>query len=39
MSASISDVLIAQICIDQDIPLVTYDSDFRAFVGAGLQLA
>lgn len=39
INASISDVLIAQICIDQDIPLVTFDSDFRAFERAGLQLA
>jgi predicted nucleic acid-binding protein len=38
-NSAIADVLIAQTCIDYDLPLVTYDSDFRAFVGAGLQLA
>lgn len=39
ISASISDVLIAQSCIDYDLPLITYDPDFRQFVGAGLKLA
>ncbi|MGA9980706.1 MAG: PIN domain-containing protein [Candidatus Sulfotelmatobacter sp.] len=29
--ARLGDALIAQICIDQDIPLITRDRDFRAF--------
>jgi len=37
--ASLADVLIAQSCIDHDIPLITYDRDFRHFVRAGLKLA
>ena len=37
--ANIPDVLIAQSCIDHDIPLITYDRDFRHFVKAGLKLA
>lgn len=27
--ANVADVLIAQSCIDHDIPLITYDRDFR----------
>jgi predicted nucleic acid-binding protein len=36
--AEIADCLIAQSCIDHDMPLITYDRDFRHFVNAGLQL-
>lgn len=32
--ARLGDALIAQICIDQGIPLITRDRDFRAFVEA-----
>ena len=34
-----ADVLIAQSCIDHDIPLITADTDFRHFVRHGLRLA
>ncbi len=35
----LADTLIAQICIDNDIPLITRDKDFRHFAKhAGLQL-
>lgn len=34
----LADVLIAQSCIDHDIPLITYDRDFRHFERAGLKL-
>lgn len=38
--ARLADALIAQICIDRDIPLLTRDRDFRAFTeAAGLNLA
>ena len=37
--ASLADCLIAQSCIDHDIPLITYDRDFRHFERAGLRLA
>ena len=37
--AKLADVLIAQSCIDFDIPLITNDADFRHFVPAGLKLA
>ena len=38
--ARLGDALIAQICIDRGIPLLTRDRDFRAFVSAaGLDLA
>jgi len=37
--AKLSDVLIAQACIDKDIPLITHDADFRHFLRAGLKLA
>ena len=36
--AKLPDTLIAQSCIDHDIPLITYDRDFRHFTGAGLIL-
>ncbi|HWS70551.1 MAG TPA: PIN domain-containing protein [Thermoanaerobaculia bacterium] len=36
--ATIPDCLVAQSCIDHDIPLITYDRDFRHFTAAGLQL-
>ena len=37
--ARIADALIAQSCIDQSVPLVTRDKDFRHFAGkAGLGL-
>jgi predicted nucleic acid-binding protein len=32
--ARLGDALIAQNCIDQDVPLITRDRDFRAFVEA-----
>ena len=37
--AKLSDALIAQACIDKDVPLVTHDADFRHFTRAGLKLA
>jgi predicted nucleic acid-binding protein len=37
--AKLSDALIAQACIDKDIPLITHDADFRHFLRAGLKLA
>jgi predicted nucleic acid-binding protein len=37
--ANLADCLIAQSCIDHDIPLITYDRDFRHFERAGLKLA
>jgi hypothetical protein len=36
--ARLADTLIAQACIDHDVPLVTRDRDFRRFLSAGLQL-
>lgn len=36
--ARLADCLVAQSCIDHDIPLITYDLDFRHFVRAGLRL-
>lgn len=37
--ARLADVLIAQSCLDHDVPLVTRDSDFAAFAQvAGLRL-
>ena len=36
--AKLADTLIAQSCLDHDVPLVTRDDDFRHFVPAGLQL-
>jgi predicted nucleic acid-binding protein len=37
--AKLADVLIAQSCIDHDVPLITFDADFRHFTPAGLMLA
>lgn len=37
--AKLVDVLIAQSCIDHDVPLITHDADFRRFTRAGLKLA
>jgi predicted nucleic acid-binding protein len=37
--AGVADCLIAQCALDHDIPLITYDRDFRHFVKAGLKLA
>ena len=37
--AKLADVLIAQPCIDHDVPLITYDRDFRHFSRASLKLA
>jgi predicted nucleic acid-binding protein len=37
-SGRLGDVLIAQSCIDQGIPLITYDRDFRRFERVGLKL-
>jgi predicted nucleic acid-binding protein len=36
--ARMADTLIAQSCIDHDVPLVTADADFRHFVRHGLRL-
>lgn len=36
--SQLADCLIAQSCLDHDIPLITYDLDFRHFVRAGLKL-
>jgi predicted nucleic acid-binding protein len=36
--AKLADTLIAQACIDQGVPLITRDQDFRHFAGAGLAL-
>ena len=36
--AKIADTLIAQSCIDHDVPLIAHDRDFRHFVKAGLKL-
>jgi hypothetical protein len=36
--APLADALIAQVCIDHDIPLITRDEDFRNFQRAGLKL-
>lgn len=38
LRAKLPDCLIAQSCIDHDIPLITYDRDFRHFERAGLKL-
>lgn len=38
LKAKLADCLIAQCCIDEDIPLITHDTDFRHFVAAGLTL-
>lgn len=38
LKAGLADCLIAQSCIDNDVPLITYDRDFRHFQPAGLKL-
>src|SRR5690242_6954987 len=38
LKAEVADCLIAQSCLDHDIPLITYDLDFRHFVRVGLKL-
>ena len=39
LAAGLGDCLVAQSCIDNDVPLITYDRDFRHFTAAGLKLA
>lgn len=40
LKAKVADALIAQSCIDHDVPLITRDRDFRHFAThCGLQLA
>lgn len=36
--ARTADVLIAQSCLDHDVPLITADADFQHFVPHGLRL-
>ena len=36
--AGLGDALIAQSCLDYDLPLLTRDHDFAAFTAAGLRL-
>ncbi len=36
--AKLADTLIAQTCLDHDVPLITRDDDFRVFVPSGLRL-
>lgn len=36
--AKLADTLVAQSCLDHEVPLVTRDRDFKRFVAAGLQL-
>ena len=36
--AKLADTLIAQSCLDHEVPLITRDRDFRHFVAAGLRL-
>lgn len=36
--AKLADTLIAQSCLDHDVPLVTRDRDLRHFVAVGLRL-
>ena len=38
LRAPLADCLIAQSCLDHDVPLITRDSDFGHFVPAGLKL-
>ena len=38
LKAHLADCLIAQSCIDNDAPLITYDRDFRHFESAGLKV-
>ena len=37
--AKLADTLIAQSCIDQRVPLITHDRDFRHYSSLGLELA
>jgi predicted nucleic acid-binding protein len=39
LKARTMDALIAQSCIDADVPLIALDSDFRHFVEFGVKLA
>lgn len=39
LKARLPDCLIAQSCLDYDLPLLTFDRDFRHFVPVGLRLA
>jgi predicted nucleic acid-binding protein len=36
--AKLADTLIAQSCLDHDVPLITRDGDFRHFVALGLRV-
>ena len=36
--AKLADTLIAQVCLDHEVPIVTRDSDFRHFEAAGLRV-
>ncbi|MEQ1896299.1 MAG: PIN domain-containing protein [Vicinamibacterales bacterium] len=36
--APLADSLIAQVCLDYDVPLITRDADFKVFVRCGLKL-
>lgn len=36
--AGLGDALIAQSCLDYDLPLLTRDRDFAGFIAAGLRL-
>ncbi len=36
--AKLADTLIAQTCLDHDVPLITRDDDFRVFLPSGLRL-
>ena len=38
LAAPIADCLIAQACIDSNVPLLTYDGDFARFTSFGLKL-
>ena len=38
VKARLADTLIAQICIDHDVPFITRDKDFRHFATHGLRL-
>jgi predicted nucleic acid-binding protein len=34
----IADCLVAQACMDNDVPLLTYDGDFDRFIDLGLKV-
>ncbi len=38
LKARVADCLVAQVCLDHDVPLITHDRDFRHFEKAGLVL-